>query len=98
MSRSTNQEAFPLLETKRLVLRQMRPGDAEAIFRIYGDEEVMRYRDVLPFTRPEEAQQFLEGVHACFGDPCSSDSTREEIRAVLLVKDARERVVPLRQC
>ena len=64
MSRSTNQEAFPLLETKRLVLRQMRPGDAEAIFRIYGDEEVMRYRDVLPFTRPEEAQQFLEGVHA----------------------------------
>jgi len=64
MSRSTNQEAFPLLETKRLVLRQMRPGDAEAIFRIYGDEEVMRYRDVLPFTRPEEAQQFLEGVRA----------------------------------
>ncbi len=64
MSRSTNQEDFPLLETKRLVLRQMRPGDAEAIFRIYGDEEVMRYRDVLPFTRPEEAQQFLEGVHA----------------------------------
>jgi len=36
--RSTNQEAFPLLETKRLILRQMRPEDARAIFRIYGDE------------------------------------------------------------
>ena len=36
--RSTNQEAFPLLETKRLILRQMRPEDAKAIFRIYGDE------------------------------------------------------------
>ena len=64
MSRSTNQEAFPLLETKRLILRQMRPEDARAIFRIYGDEEVMRYRDVLAFTRLEEAQQFLEGVRA----------------------------------
>ena len=65
MSRSTNQEAFPQLETKRLILRQMRPEDAKAIFRIYGDEEVMRYRDVLgdvlAFTRLEEAQQFLEG-------------------------------------
>ncbi len=64
MSRSTNQEAFPLLETKRLILRQMRPEDAKAIFRIYGDEEVMRYRDVLAFTRLEEAQQFLEEVRA----------------------------------
>jgi ribosomal-protein-alanine N-acetyltransferase len=64
MSRSTNQEAFPLLETKRLILRQMRPEDGRAIFRIYGDEEVMRYRDVLAFTRLEEAQQFLEGVRA----------------------------------
>jgi RimJ/RimL family protein N-acetyltransferase len=61
MSRSTNQEAFPLLETKRLILRQMRPKDAKAIFRMYGDEEVMRYRDVLAFTYLEEAQQFLEG-------------------------------------
>ncbi len=64
MSESTNQEAFPQLETKRLILRQMRPEDAKAIFRIYGDEEVMRYRDVLAFTRLEEAQQFLEGVRA----------------------------------
>ena len=66
MSESTNQEEFPQLETKRLILRQMRPEDAKAIFRIYGDEEVMRYRDVLAFTRLEEAQQFLEGVRACY--------------------------------
>ena len=62
--RSTKQEAFPLLETKRLILRPMRPEDAKVIFRIYGDEEVMRYRDVLAFTRLEEAQQFLEEVRA----------------------------------
>lgn len=64
MSRSSNQEAFPQLETKHLILREMRPEDAEAIFRMYGDEEVMRYRDVLAFTRLEEAQHFLETVRA----------------------------------
>ena len=64
MSRSTTQEAFPQLETKRLILRQMRPEDAESIFQLFGDEEVMRYRDVLAFTRLEEAQQFLEVVRA----------------------------------
>lgn len=60
MSKNTPQEAFPQLETKRLILREMRTEDTEAIFRMYGDEEVMRYRDVLAFTRLEEAQRFLE--------------------------------------
>lgn len=59
--RSSNTRGWvPRLETKRLILREMRPEDAEAIFALYGDEEVMRYRDVLTFTRLEEAQHFLE--------------------------------------
>jgi [ribosomal protein S5]-alanine N-acetyltransferase len=57
-------EEVPRLETKRLVLREMRPADVEAIFAIYGDEEVMRYRDVLAFSRLEEAQHFLEQVRS----------------------------------
>jgi [ribosomal protein S5]-alanine N-acetyltransferase len=57
-------EEFPQLETKRLVLRELRPDDAEAIFHIFGDEEVMRYRDVLAFTCLEEAQQFLERMRS----------------------------------
>src|ERR1700675_1692779 len=54
----------PSLETKRLMLREMRPADAEAIFAMYGDEEVMHYRDVLAFSRLEEAQLFLEQVRS----------------------------------
>jgi [ribosomal protein S5]-alanine N-acetyltransferase len=57
-------EEIPRLETKRLVLREMRPEDAEAIFAIYGDEEVMRYRDVLALTCLEEAQHFLEQMRS----------------------------------
>jgi ribosomal-protein-alanine N-acetyltransferase len=60
MSNNNPMEEIPRLETKRLVLREMRRADAEAIFAIYGDAEVMRYRDVLAFTRLEEAQHFLE--------------------------------------
>ncbi len=52
------------METKRLVLREMRPDDVEAIFAIYGDEEVMHYRDVLALSRLEEAQDFLEQIRA----------------------------------
>jgi ribosomal-protein-alanine N-acetyltransferase len=52
-------EAFPQLETKRLVLREMQPDDAEALFRVLSDEEVMRYYDRLPFTNVEESFQAI---------------------------------------
>ncbi len=64
MSSSNNTNEVPRLETKRLVLREMRPEDAKSIFSIFGDEEVMRYRDVLGFTQLEEAQQFIEQMHS----------------------------------
>lgn len=59
MSSSNTMEEVPRLETKHLVLREMRPEDTEAIFALYGDAEGMRYRDVLAFTRLEEALHFL---------------------------------------
>lgn len=57
-------EEIPRLETPRLLLRPLRPADAEALFGMYGDAEVMRYRDVLAFTRLEEAQRYLEVLAA----------------------------------
>ncbi|MGZ3609543.1 MAG: GNAT family N-acetyltransferase [Ktedonobacteraceae bacterium] len=64
MSSSNNMEEVPQLETKRLVLREMRPEDAEAIFGIFGDEEVMRYRDMLAFTHLESARQLIEQMRS----------------------------------
>lgn len=52
-------EAFPQLETKRLVLREMQPDDAEALFRVLSDAEVMRYYDSQPFTTLEESFQTI---------------------------------------
>jgi len=53
-------EAFPRLETKRLVLREVRLTDTEALFEVFSDEAVMQYYDRLPLTRLEEAQQIIE--------------------------------------
>jgi ribosomal-protein-alanine N-acetyltransferase len=64
MSSSNHMEEVPRLETKRLVLHEMRPEDAEAIFGIFDDDEVMRYRDVLAFTHLEEAELFLKQMHS----------------------------------
>jgi len=38
-----NFQPFPELKTKRLLLRQVLPTDAEALMRIRGNEEAMRY-------------------------------------------------------
>jgi len=53
-------EAFPQLETKRLVLREMQPDDAEALFRVLSDEVVMRYYDRVPFAHIEESYHAIE--------------------------------------
>lgn len=53
-------EVFPRLETKRLLLREIRQEDTEAVFSILSDEEVMRYYDRLPLTSVQEAQQIIE--------------------------------------
>jgi ribosomal-protein-alanine N-acetyltransferase len=58
-------ETFPLLETERLILRELRPEDAEAVFRILSDAEVVRYYDPL-MTHLEQAQRSIERHRARF--------------------------------
>jgi [ribosomal protein S5]-alanine N-acetyltransferase len=50
---------FPVLETERLVLRQLEPGDATAIFAIKSDAETMRYMDTPPLADVSEAEASL---------------------------------------
>lgn len=58
--------AFPVLETKRLVLRAPAPEDAAAIFRIMADPQVMRYFGSPPMTAPDEATQRVAGFTESF--------------------------------
>jgi len=50
---------FPRLETGRLVLREITPGDRETIFNTYADEQVTRYI-MQPLTRLEQADEVIQ--------------------------------------
>ncbi len=51
---------FPVLETERLVLRQVTAGDTDAIFRMMADPSVTRYLGRAPFTKLDEAAQRVQ--------------------------------------
>jgi len=53
-------ELFPCIETPRLLLRELQREDAEAVFRIFSDAEVMKYYDMDVFTTIEQAEALIE--------------------------------------
>ena len=59
-----------ILETERLALREWKPEDAEALFVMFGDAEVMRYVDIgkpWAFERVREWIGRLQGSYATRG-------------------------------
>ncbi|MBM7665758.1 ribosomal-protein-alanine N-acetyltransferase [Solibacillus kalamii] len=51
---------FPKLETKRLVLREILPSDAEDIYSIFSNEEVTKYYGLNTFKKIEQAEKLIE--------------------------------------
>jgi ribosomal-protein-alanine N-acetyltransferase len=57
---------FPVLETERLVLRAVTPGDTAAVFRNMSDPRVVRYFGVAPMTSIDEAAQRIDSFTTAF--------------------------------
>jgi RimJ/RimL family protein N-acetyltransferase len=53
-------QSFQQLDTSRLILRRMLDTDAEAIFRVLGDDETTRYYDDATFTHVSQATNQIE--------------------------------------
>lgn len=53
-------ETFPRLETARLLLRQMTPRDARAVYRVFADDAVTRYYDLPTFQDISQARQVID--------------------------------------
>lgn len=51
---------FPEIETDRLLLREILPEDAPAIFRLFGDEQVTRYYDLATYTDLRQAEELVD--------------------------------------
>jgi len=50
---------FPELRTERLLLRRITKRDRSAIFEIFSDEETLRYYDIDPFQKKQEADELI---------------------------------------
>lgn len=59
-------EAFPLLESPRLYLREIRQGDAEALYRIYTDPRVVRYHNLERLEGFEAALSFAAWMQSLY--------------------------------
>ena len=49
-----------LIQTKRLLLRPLTQSDAQDIFEIFSDKQVMKYYDLLPFKNIERASRQID--------------------------------------
>ena len=65
MDGDQKQPAFPVLVTPRLVLRELRPEDAEDAFLLYSDVEVMRFYDA-PVTEIKQVRDMIAEHHRRF--------------------------------
>ena len=58
--------AFPQLEGKRVRLRGPRSDDADALFQLFSDPQVMRYWSRPPMTTRREAEGLIEEIDESF--------------------------------
>jgi ribosomal-protein-alanine N-acetyltransferase len=57
---------FPQLETERIILRELKSTDAEAVYRYLSDREVTRYLDTPPHRSLKQTQDLLNFLVSLF--------------------------------
>ena len=66
MNLGTVHAHFPQLESERLILRRIHAQDADALYRIFSDDEVTRYYDIHPYTSIDQARNLIERLNKRF--------------------------------
>lgn len=57
---------FPILETERLVLREILPSDVKAIYSFFSNEEVTKYYGLKSFEKIEQAEKLIQAFSSDF--------------------------------
>ena len=57
---------FPILETDRLILREILPEDAKAIYAIFSNEEVTKYYGLKTFEQLKQAEDLIAAFASNF--------------------------------
>ena len=71
---------FPIIETKRLILRGPKSKDLDTVYEIHSDQEVMRYYGVLPYDSSEKAQKHLDWLSSLHNE-------NKGLRPIITIKD-----------
>lgn len=61
-----DEQRFPVLETERLILRQVTKDDAESMFVYMSDEEVMKHYGMEPFRIADDALDEISWYQSIF--------------------------------
>jgi [ribosomal protein S5]-alanine N-acetyltransferase len=59
---------FPSINTDRLLLRKIQPGDAEALFTILSDEEVMQFYGHEPHRSLDDTRELIKQMHTDYAN------------------------------
>lgn len=59
---------FPILETERLILRQLKIEDAKDLYSYFSDEEVMKYYGMYPIENLMQAENIINNLNKSFED------------------------------
>lgn len=59
---------FPELTTERLLLRQLAPGDANVMFFLRSNEDVLRFLGREPAKSISEAEEFIDKINKSVGE------------------------------
>jgi ribosomal-protein-alanine N-acetyltransferase len=60
--------AFPILETERLILRQLRVEDAFDLYQYFSKDEVTEFYDLDSFTEVKQAQDLIMNWQEKYND------------------------------
>ena len=62
------EKEFPVLETERLILREVKPEDAPSVFHYLSDKEVMKYYGMSPMSDVSEAVEEIDWYRRIFDE------------------------------
>ncbi|TYS13320.1 GNAT family N-acetyltransferase [Rossellomorea vietnamensis] len=74
---------FPVLETERLKLREIKAEDTNAIYKNFSDDRVTEYYDLETFTEVAQAEALIEKIAAGF-------KTHTQLRWAITLKHEKE--------
>lgn len=62
------EKEFPVLETERLILREVKQEDAKSVFQYLSDEEVMKYYGMVPMGKVSEVEEEIDWYRRIFDE------------------------------